>query len=190
MSDPAPKVQPQVLPFAYPLDDFYAQQSMTLPPIEAVAGELVPQPYRSLLVHDDDMTPTLEGFHGGRIHVSVMRRQQRGDFYYREVVLSRDTDDAPVEFGAIKIALNLFPASTRQDILSERLPLGRILAERKVKHFSRPKAFLKITSDDFINKALQLTGSHTLYGRRNTLWSPEKKSLAEIVEILPIEPRD
>jgi chorismate-pyruvate lyase len=189
MSDPAAKEQPQVLPYAYPLDDFYAQQNMTLPPIESVAGELVPQPYRSLLVHDDDMTPTLEGFHGGRIHLTVIRRQERGDFYYREVVLSRDTDDAPVEFGAIKITLNLFPRTARQDILSERLPLGRILAERKIRHFSRPKAFLKIHSDEFINNALQLTGDHTLYGRRNTLWSPDKKALAEIVEILPIEPR-
>ncbi|MGY8674853.1 MAG: hypothetical protein ACKVHO_19960 [Verrucomicrobiia bacterium] len=104
-------------------------------------------------------------------------------------MLSRDTDDAPVEFGAIKITLNLFPRTARQDILSERLPLGRILAERKIRHFSRPKAFLKIHSDEFINNALQLTGDHTLYGRRNTLWSPDKKALAEIVEILPIEPR-
>lgn len=180
---------PQVLPYAYPLDDFYAQQGMTLPLIESVPGEAVPQPYRSLLVHDDDMTPTLEHFHGGLIHVTVMRRQQRGDYYYREVVLSRDCDDAPVEFGAIKISLKLFPAEARQQILSERTPLGRILAENKIRHTSKPKAFLRVESDDFINKALQLEGAHVLYGRRNTLWSPEQKPLAEIVEILPPEPR-
>ena len=123
MSTPAHGA-PQVLPYAYPLDDFYAQQGLTLPVIDSVAGEDVPQPYRSLLVHDDDMTPTLEHFHGGQIHVTVLRRQQRGDFYYREVVLSRDTDNAPVEFGAIKIMLNLFPAAARQAVLSERTPLG------------------------------------------------------------------
>lgn len=189
MSDPSAIEHPQVLPYAYPLDDFYAQQGLTLPPIAAVEGDEVPEPYKGLLVHGNDMTPTLESFHGGRIHVSVLRRQQRGDFYYREVVLSRDTDDAPVEFGAIKISLTLFPTLARQDILSERLPLGRILAERKIRHSSRPKAYLKIESDDFINKALQLDGKHTLYGRRNTLWSPDKKPLAEIVEILPVEPR-
>ena len=180
---------PQVLPYAYPLDDFYAQQGMILPVIDSVPGEDVPQPYRSLLVHDDDMTPTLEHFHGGSIHVTVLRRQQRGDFYYREVVLSRDTDNAPVEFGAIKIMLNLFPSTARQAILSERTPLGRILAEHRIRHTSKPKAFLRVESDDFINSALQLTGQQVLYGRRNTLWNPEMKPLAEIVEILPPEPR-
>lgn len=190
MSGPAPTESPQVLPFAYPLDDFYAQQGMTLPPIEAIPGEEVPQPYRSLLVHDDDMTPTLEHFHGGQLHVTVMRRQQRNDYYFREVVLSRDTDNAPVEFGAIKIMLKLFPSAARHAILSERLPLGRILAEHRIRHTSKPKAFLRVESDDFINSALQLTGKHTLYGRRNTLWNPDLKPLAEIVEILPPEPRD
>ncbi|MBG86965.1 MAG: hypothetical protein CMO80_08715 [Verrucomicrobiales bacterium] len=188
MSEPIIE-QSQVLPYAYPLDDFYAQQGMTLPPIDSVDGSELPEPYKSLLVHGNDMTPTLESYHGGHIHVTVMRRQTRGDFYYREVVLMRDTDDAPVEFGAIKINLGFFPTLARQDILSERLPLGRILAERKIKHASRPRAYLRIQSDDFINKALQMEGEHTLYGRRNTLWTPENKSLAEIVEILPIEPR-
>ncbi|MBL6765016.1 MAG: hypothetical protein ISQ14_08670 [Verrucomicrobiae bacterium] len=188
MSTPAHGA-PQVLPYAYPLDDFYAQQGLTLPVIDSVAGEDVPQPYRSLLVHDDDMTPTLEHFHGGQIHVTVLRRQQRGDFYYREVVLSRDTDNAPVEFGAIKIMLNLFPAAARQAVLSERTPLGRILAEHRIRHTSKPKAFLRVESDNFINSALQLSGEHVLYGRRNTLWNPEMKPLAEIVEILPPEPR-
>lgn len=180
---------PQVLPFAYPLDDFYAQQGLKLPLIESIPGEEVPHPYRSLLVHDDDMTPTLEHFHGGQLHVTVMRRQQRGDFYFREVVLSRDCDQAPVEFGAIKISLKLFPSAARQAVLSEHTPLGRILAEHRIRHTSKPKAFLRVESDDFINNALKLEGKHTLYGRRNTLWTPDKKALAEIVEILPPEPR-
>lgn len=180
---------PGVLPYAYPLDDFYAQQGMALPPIDAVPGEEVPEPYKTLLVHRNDMTPTLEEFHGGPIHVTAMRRQQRDTFYYREVVLSRDCDNAPVEFGAIKINLGLFPAAAQNEILSERIPLGRILAAHKIKHTSRPKAFLRVQSDDFINRALQLTGAHTLYGRRNTLWSSAHQPLAEVVEILPPEPR-
>ena len=189
MPDTAATEPPQVLPFAYPLDDFYAQQGMKLPPIESIPGGEVPHPYRSLLVHDDDMTPMLEHFHGGRIHVTVMRRQQRGDYYFREVVLSRDSDQAPVEFGAIKISLKLFPSVARHAVLSEHTPLGRILAEHRIRHTSKPKAFLRVESDEFINESLKLEGKHTLYGRRNTLWTPDQKPLAEIVEILPPEPR-
>ena len=174
-----------VLPIAYPLDDFYAQAGRALPPIEAVEGDAVPEPYKSLLVHQDDMTPTLEKFHGERIHLAVLSRQQRDDFYFREVVLLLDKTDKPVEFGAIKINLALFPPAARKEILEERRPLGTLLAHYIITHTSRPKAFLRIRSDDFINTALRLQGSQWLYGRRNTLWDPQQRPLAEIVEILP-----
>ena len=172
-----------VLPIAYPLDDFYAQAGRALPPIEAVHGNSVP--YKSLLVHQDDMTPTLEKFHGERIHLAVLSRQQRDDFYFREVVLLLDKTDKPVEFGAIKINLALFPAAARKEILEECRPLGTLLADYTITHTSRPKAYLRIHSDDFINASLKLDRSQWLFGRRNTLWNPEQRPLAEIVEILP-----
>jgi chorismate-pyruvate lyase len=175
------------LPIAYPLDDFYAQSGLPLPPIEAVAGEEVPEPYKSLLVHTNDMTPTLEKFHGDKIHINVLRRQQRDDFYFREVVLVLDKSDKPVEFGAIKINLSLFKAEPRQLILEQHIPLGTILAMCGVTHASRPKAYLRIESDALINSILKLEGKHTLFGRRNTLWDPHQRALAEIVEILPPE---
>ncbi|MBI3875794.1 MAG: hypothetical protein HY300_07510 [Verrucomicrobia bacterium] len=176
---------PVILPIAYPLDEFYALAGMTLPSIEAVAGDAVPEPYKTLLVHQDDMTPTLEKFHGQTIHLRVMGRQQRDNFYFREVVLVTDKDNKAVEFGAIKINLSLFSSTARTQILEERLPLGHILADCAVTHASRPKAFLRVKSDPFINSVLGISGAHTLYGRRNTLWDPQKRPLAEIVEILP-----
>ena len=178
---------PSVLPIAYPLDDFYAQAGRDLPAIEPMAGDAVPEPYKSLLVHQDDMTPTLEKFHGERIHLAVLSRQQRDDFYFREVVLLLDKSDKPVEFGAIKINLALFPPAARKEILDERRPLGTLLADYAITHASRPKAFLRVQSDDFINAALKLSQSQWLYGRRNTLWDPQQRPLAEIVEILPME---
>jgi hypothetical protein len=174
-----------VLPIAYPLDDFYAQAGRALPPIEAVEGDAVPEPYKSLLVHEHDMTPTLEKFHGERIHLAVLSSQQRDDFYFREVVLLLDKTDKPVEFGAIKINLALFPSAARKEILEERRPLGTLLADYTITHTSRPKAYLRVHSDDFINASLKLDRSQWLFGRRNTLWNPEQRPLAEIVEILP-----
>lgn len=188
MSSPTTIKVPTALPIAYPLDDFYAQQGLVLPPIDAVEGKDVPQHYKTLLVHADDMTPTLEKFHGAQVHLTVMRRQQRGDFYFREVVLSLDGSNRPVEFGAIKMNLTLFSAAARKLILEEREPLGHILRDCAVAHASRPKAYLRVESDEFINRALQITGRHTLYGRRNTHFDTQNRPLAEIVEILPPEP--
>lgn len=175
----------RVLPFAYPLDEFYALANRELPHIEQVRGDEVPEPQRTLLVHNNDMTPTLEKFHGDDIFLKVISSHHRGDFYFREVVLLTKKTRTPVEFGAIKISLGLFPCSARPRILEEQQPLGGILRDYKITHSSRPKAYLRLRSDSFINEALELKSEHALFGRRNTLFDPQQRSLAEIVEILP-----
>jgi hypothetical protein len=50
---------------------------------------------------------------------------------------------------------------------------------------SRPKAFLRMVSDSFIDRALDLAEPQFLYGRRNTLLDAWERPLAEIVELLP-----
>src|ERR1043166_3266186 len=73
-----------VLPFAYPLDEFYALAHRELPDIEQMEGTEMPEPYRELLVHNADMTPTLEKFHDERIYLNVISGHDRGDFFFRE----------------------------------------------------------------------------------------------------------
>ena len=187
MSDP--RSSAQVSPFAYPLDEFYAQAGRALPVMRPLPGEEVPEPYKRLLVHQGDMTSTLENFHGSKVKLNVLSRQQRDDFYYREVVLCSERTGEPVEFGAIKINLLQFEPAARRRILEESAPLGRIIHEHKMGHRSRPKAFLEIESDAFINSALSLAKSERLYARRNTLLNDAGQPLAEILEILPPSPR-
>ena len=182
---PVGELKSATFALVHPLDEFYLEMGLALPPLQQVDGEAVPHPYRQLLVHHDDMTPTLEKFHGRDIHLRLLGRRRKGSGYFREVVLLLDGTDEPVEFGAIKIYLDRFGAEARRQILEEQRPLGRILRECGVKHRSRPKAFLRLASDHFINDALQMTGANVLYGRRNTLFDPQERPLAEIVEILP-----
>ena len=182
---PVGELKSATFALVHPLDEFYAQMGQALPPLQQMDGEDVPLPYRQLLVHNDDMTPTLEKFYQRDIHLRLLGRRRKDDEYFREVVLLLDETDEPVEFGAIKIYLDLLPVEARRQILEEQRPLGHILQECGVKHSSRPKAFLRLASDLLINDALQLTGANVLYGRRNTLFDPRERPLAEIVEILP-----
>jgi chorismate-pyruvate lyase len=177
--------KPTAYALVHPLDEFYAAAGQPLPPLSQVDGEEVPEPYRTLLVHQNDMTPTLEKVHGGPVHLQVLGRRRKGDAYFREVILRLDGSNRPVEFGAIKINLERFTPEVRQQILEEHLPLGHILHEYKIPHTSRPSAYLRLASDKLINEVLGLTGAQVLYGRRNTLYDPQQRSLAEIVEILP-----
>src|SRR5712691_7766245 len=71
----------------HPLDEFYSRSGFALPPLEQIDGEGMPEPFKSLLVHANDMTPTLESFHGRSVHLRVLGRERRGDDYFREVVL-------------------------------------------------------------------------------------------------------
>src|ERR1051326_185264 len=166
----------------HPLDEFYARSGLSLPPWEQIDGEEVPQPYKTLLVHEKDMTPTLESFHGCGVHLRVLGREQRAEDYFREVVLQLEGTDQAVEFGAIRIHLNLFSPPMREQILQERWPLGHILRKYVIPHASRPSAYLRIASDPLINSVLGLSGAQLLYGRRNTLFDPAERSMAEIVE--------
>jgi hypothetical protein len=176
---------PAALPFVYPLDDFYAGAGLPLPRIERIQGDEMPEPYRSLLVHERDMTPTLEKFHGSDIHLKILKREQRGDFYFREVVLQLNGSEMPVEFGANKVSLVLFPSKARQQILEEQVPLGRILKECEIGHTTLAKAFFRVAPDELISSVLHLKAPTALYGRKATIFDAQKRPLSEIVEILP-----
>lgn len=178
-------ISPPPTSIAYPLDEFYARNGLNLPPLDQIDGEAVPEPYKSLLVHERDMTSTLENFHKTGIHLRLISCQQRRDEYFREVVLVLDGSEKPVEFGAIKINLGLFPPAARQAILEGKYPLGHLLKDFAIEYQSRPKAFLRVASDKTINQMLKLSGAQRLFGRRNTLLNPAGESMAEIVEILP-----
>ncbi len=185
METALPKSKQFELAAAHPLDDFYARAGKPLPPLTQIDAEAMPEPYKSLLVHRNDMTPTLEKFHEENIHLRVLGRRHQDNEYFREVVLLLDGTDQPVEFGAIKINLDLLPQNVSELVLAEKRPLGHILAENKVPHRSQPTGFLRLASDALINDVLKLSGAQLLFGRHNRLLDGQDRPLAEIVEILP-----
>src|SRR2546430_4707821 len=63
---------------------------------------------------------------------------------------------------------SLFPSAAQKAILEEHMPLGTVLGKFKIKHTSRPKAFLKIQADDFIKNAFRLTGEDRKSTRLNS----------------------
>ena len=168
----------------YPLDDFCAARRLPVPAISRLQPDEVPEPYRSLLVHDRDMTSRLEAYHKRKTHIRVVARHTRGHEYFREVAMELDGSLKAVEFGATKIYLDLFPHEAREEILRELRPLGRILHVFDIAFLSRPSVYLRVAADSFIGGALRLQGKHRLFGRRNTLLDGWERPLAEIVEIL------
>ena len=166
-----------------PLADFYTGRAP--PEVRFIEAARIPLYYRQLLDHSDDMTSTLQRFHGEEIRVHVLESRQDDTCYEREVLLvTRDTRRT-VEFGAIEILLELFPNGAQREILRAEMPLGAILQSFGIEYQSKPRSFFEIESDDVMNAALALSHTQTLYGRCNEITNTDGEVLAEIVEILP-----
>jgi chorismate-pyruvate lyase len=166
----------------HPLVEFWSPRDDSFD-VERLAGDHVPEPYRSLLVHDRDMTPTLEAFWDSEIGLDVLARQESEGDLMRHVVL-RNEAGRPVAFGAIRIRLAAFPRAAREDILSGRAPLGALLREHGIEHRSHPAGFFRMAPNAMTRQAFGWPGAPVHYGRHNRL-SSDEGLLAEVVEILP-----
>ncbi len=92
----------------------------------------MPAAYRKLLDHHHHMTVTVERYHGSLVDVQVLERQMTETHYARKILLARQSDGHVVQFGIVRLNLHFLAEDVRQEILSERIPLGRVLIEKKV----------------------------------------------------------
>lgn len=171
------------------LHQFYRRQNLPLPRMTRVPPDGLPRPYRRLLAHCNDMTPTLEAFHGAPLALRVVQRETTPEVHAREVVLAISSAGPPVAYGAICIHLDQFEAPVRQRILEEREPFGAVLQAEAIAHLCWPQAFLQVQADDRMRHLLQLPRSVPLYGRRNVVLDGQRRLLAEVIEILAPAPK-
>ncbi len=168
----------------YPLDRF-VHDPQQLPNTSRIAGSRMPEPYRSLLVHDGDMTSRLESFHGGSVILNVIERRSSRDVLFREVLLQLAQTCRPVEYAAIEIELSCLSSDARAEVLVGRKPLGGILNEEKIPYSSRPQGFFSLCAGERLSRLLDCAPEAIVYGRKNRLFVGSDKVLATIVEILP-----
>ncbi len=168
----------------HPLGLFRQNNGESLPHFETIDGAEMPEPYRSLLVHDGDMTSRLEAFHRGSIVLEVLHREHAVATYRREVVLHIEETGKPVEYGAIEINLEAFPEDLRGLIVEAHLPLGGLLNHFGLTYRSDPKAFIQLGPDSVMREHFDAPDAERFYGRCNVLLDAGNQVLARIVEVL------
>jgi chorismate-pyruvate lyase len=187
----APRPRPSRRPRAassrllYPLDVVYQSAGVAMPVAKAIAPDEIPHPYRGLLSHRSDMTQTLERHYGGRINIRALSTSHRGRWYMRRVLLVQEYSGRPVEMGAIRIALDVFSARVRAEILKGHLPLGRIMRDAALDYHSRPRAFFEITPNSDMMGVFWMREPRALYGRQTEVTLGGSK-FGDIVEVLPL----
>jgi hypothetical protein len=169
----------------FPLDFVYARSGVDLPAVRTIEPGDIPLPYRGLLVHEADMTLTLERHFGGRVMLRPLATFSSGPWYFRRVLLAQEYTGRPVEMGAIRIKVGAFADRIRRQILRNDVPLGRLLRDGGVRYESRPKAFLSVTPNSEMMGVFWMREPRTLYGRRTEMIH-EGAKIGDIVEVLPL----
>lgn len=170
------------------LETFYALGDQS-PPDEAalVHPSQVPQPYRSLLVHDRDMTSTLTHYYDKPMRLRVLDRVFTPGKLSRHIVLECEGSGRPVEYGASRISLDALDEPARRKVLEGRVPLGGILHNFGVSYGNCPRAYFAVRSNGLIGRVFGLEEPRWLFGRCNCLSDRLGNTIAEVVEILPPE---
>ncbi len=176
-----------------PLDELTRLTSLFSPPgalvaeVEHLAGALTPEPYRQLLVHEHHMTVTMEQFHGSPVNVTVLAETLDGDLYSRQIVLTRSSDNAPVQFGIIRFNFEYVTNAVREEILARQTPLGRVLINHNVLRHIDLGAILKISAGPELARLLQMPENGITYGRLATIFCNRLPAidLLEISTMLP-----
>jgi hypothetical protein len=168
-----------------PLHFFYERGGRAMPAIRLVPPGELPPNERELLVHDHDMTSTLTEYHRSPIDLQVVEIEATDDYLMRLVVLRRRGLPVPVEFGAIGIRLEAFAPALRAQVREGLRPLGGLLEAHQFPFVSAPTGFLRVEADAFIADLLDEPVGAVLWGRCNSLSTPDGVIFADIVEILP-----
>ena len=98
----------------------------------SVESDLVPSEYRRLLAHNEHMTVAMEAHHESLVDVEILESLQDKHTYARKILLRRQKDAAVVQFGILRLDLALLEDAVRDEILSGKRPLGRILVRHNV----------------------------------------------------------
>ena len=169
----------------HPLDLAYTRAGLEPPAATPIAPEKIPQPYRSLLVHQRDMTLTLEAHFGGRVVLRPLSTFISGPWYYRRVLLAQEYSGRPVEMGAIRMKLAALPRKVQAEIRRNRVPLGRILRDGGVDFTSVPREFFAVEPNPEMMGVFWMREPRTLYGRRTEVLL-DGRAIGDIVEVLPL----
>lgn len=164
---------------------FFAR-SDELATFEARHHSELPQAYRRLLAHTGHMTVTVEDRHKCAVDVEVLQVEQTATHYSRKILLRRQTDQRVVQFGIVRLALETLDAETRAEIMSQRIPLGRVLIEHGVMRAVQLLGLWQVHCGKELANYFGVETGHITYGRTALIYCNSEPAF-ELLEIVAPE---
>lgn len=152
-----------------------------------------PEPFQGLLNHQAHMTVTVEAFHGCSVNVRVHRTKygerdvaddaSPGRWYAREITLHRQSDQRPVQYGIVRLNIDLLASDVWNEIRSEGIPLGRVLINHGVLREVELCEIWKVVANQHLAGLLERESGQTLYGRTARIFCDNLPAI-ELLEIV------
>jgi chorismate-pyruvate lyase len=157
--------EPGATPILDELVALFYPQPTDLGQFVEVTAEEMPAVYRTLLAHQNHMTVTVEQFHHSPVDVQVLDTLLTGQHYARKILLARQSDGGVVQFGIVRLNFAHVSEAVRQEIESQRTPVGRVLIKHNVHRDIHLMRLWKVTPGPDLRKLFGLTTAEPVYGR-------------------------
>lgn len=166
----------------------WSQRQSLIERAEHIPSALTPEPYKSMLVHDQHMTVTMERYHQSPVDVKILDRKHDGDLYCRKIVLLKHGSDQVVQFGIVRFNLSYVTQAVRDEIIQGETPLGRVLINHNVLRHIDLGAVLQMTAGPGLAESLQMRPGEVTYGRLATIFCNRSPAvdLLEVSAPLPL----
>jgi chorismate-pyruvate lyase len=160
----------------FPERDAFAEK------VEYIPASTTPEPYKTLLVHDHHMTVAMEEHHRCRVDVKVLDSRLDGEKYARKILLTKEGTDEVVQFGIVTFDFQYVTRAVKEEILSLKIPLGRVLINHNVLRHVDLNAILRITVGPALARHLQVKDGDVTYGRVATIFCNQQPAI-DLLEV-------
>ena len=147
------------------------------------SADQVPQPSHGLLAHDHHMTVTLEKHHDSPVDVKVLATRTDGGKYSRKILLTRQSDDAVVQYGIVRLDMTVLASEVRKEIEAKQTPLGRILIAHNVLREVKLLNLFKIQCGEELASSFGFEVGQVCYGRTALIYCDGAPAI-ELFEIV------
>ena len=175
---PAPDLN-TLLRLFYPDDTEFGE-------VTTVLRDALPTIPQRLLAHEHHMTVTVEAHHKSPVDVQVLETLFDGQFYSRRILLTRQTDQAVVQFGIVRLNFEFLETHVQQEIIAETTPLGRILINQNVLRRVELAQLLKIQVGTDLADLFSIQSGTTVYGRTARIYCNGEPAI-ELLEVVTPE---
>lgn len=169
------------------LISIYYRESSLLGRFEQVESQAVPSVYRKLLDHSNHMTVTVEAHHSESVDVEVLRSDVVDGHYRREILLKTHASQRVIQYGIVRLYMKYLADEPRNEILSQRKPLGRVLIEHNVLREIELFDLLRVECGPVLCKFFGVEPGTITYGRTALIHCDHEPAI-ELLEVVRPEP--